>query len=65
MKYIKETIDVIPLFPLVGVNHNQPLIQMSKIMVHLYSTDEKLNQFAIGFMINYLLHINKVLGKRV
>ena len=33
-----ETLDVIPLIPLVGVNYCQPLLHMSKIRVHCYST---------------------------
>ena len=47
-----ETLDVIPLMPLVGVNYCQPILHMSKIMVYCYSTDESINQFAIGYMIN-------------
>ena len=33
---------------------------MSKKMVYLYATYEQINKFAIGFMINPSLHINKV-----
>ena len=40
-KYGWETIYVIPLFALVGVNHRQPIMQMSKIIVYIYTTDEK------------------------
>ena len=43
-----ETLDVIPLMPLVGVNHRQPILNMSKRMVYCYSTDESINMFAIG-----------------
>ena len=46
--------------PLVGVNNCQPILHMSKIMVHCYSTDETINQFAIGYMINPSLNCNKV-----
>ena len=42
-KYRRETLDVIPLFPLVGVNHSQPILHMSVIMVHIYSTYECIN----------------------
>ena len=34
-------------------------------MVYLYKTDEKINPFAIGFMINPALHINWVLREQV
>ena len=46
--------------PLVGVNHRQPILHMSKIMVHCYSKDETINQFEIGYMINHSLNCNKV-----
>ena len=32
---IWETIDVISIFPLLGLNHCQPIIQISKIVVYL------------------------------
>ena len=43
----RETLDVISLMPLVGVNHSQPILHMYKIMVHCYSTDENINQFEL------------------
>ena len=60
-----ETLDVIPLIPLVGVNHRQPILHMSKIMVHCYSIDESINQFAIGYMINPSLNCKKVFREQV
>ena len=59
-KYRWETLYVIPLLSLVEVNHLQPILYMSKIMVHIYSENERINQFAIGFMINLSLHIINV-----
>ena len=53
-------IDVIPLLPLLGVNHRQPILYMSKILVYLYGTDKHVNQFAVGFMINLSLHVKRV-----
>ena len=47
-----EKLDVITLIPLVGLNHRQPILHMSKIMAHFYYTDESINQFPIGYMIN-------------
>ena len=49
---------VIPLVPILGVNHSLPILHMSKIMVHIYSTEKTIHQFAIGYMINPSLHIN-------
>ena len=46
--------------PLVGVNQRQPILYMSKRMVHCYYTDEIINQFAIGYMISPSLNGNKV-----
>ena len=64
-KYIWETIDVIPILPLIGVTHCLPILHMSKIMVYIYTTDEKINQFVIGYMINLSLHTNKVFREKV
>ena len=47
-----ETLDAIPLMPFVGVNHRQPILHISKIIVRWYSIDEIINQFVIGYMIN-------------
>ena len=38
---------------------------MSKIMVHLFSTDERINPFAIGYMINPSFHVHKVFREQV
>ena len=57
-KYIWGTLDVIPLLPLVGVNCHQFILHMSQRMVYLYATDEQINNFQIGYMIHYSLHIN-------
>ena len=59
-KYKWETPDIIPLMPLVGVNHRQPILHESKIIVPYYSTDESINQFAIGYIINPSLNCKKV-----
>ena len=55
-----EKLSIIPLMPLVGLNHRQPILHMSKIMVHCYTTDETINLFAIGYMINPSLNCTKV-----
>ena len=64
-KDIWDTIDVIPLLSFLGINHLQPLIHMSKILVYLYMADKQINQFAIVYIINPSLHINKVFIEQV
>ena len=59
-KYKWETLNVITLVPLVGLNNLKPIFHMSKRMVHCYSTDETINQFAIGYTINPSLNCNKL-----
>ena len=38
---------------------------MSKIMVHIYTKEKTIHQFAIGYMINPSLHINRVFREQV
>ena len=35
-----------------GVNNSQPILHIIKIIVHCYTIDEIINNFAIGYMIN-------------
>ena len=51
---------VIPLMPIVGVNHRLTILHMSKIMVYIYSTENNIHQFSIGYMINPSFNINKI-----
>ena len=60
-----ETPAIITLMPLVGVNHRQSILHMSKIMVHYYTTNENINQFEIGYTINHSLNCNKVFRIKV
>ena len=57
LEYKWEYYYVIPLLPLVGVNHFQPILYMSKIIVYIKSTEKRINQFAIVYMINPTLHV--------
>ena len=50
---------------LLGVNNRQPILHMSKIMVHWYFTDESINPFAIGYVIKPSLNCNKVFREQV
>ena len=53
-----EIIAIIPLIPIVGVNHRLPILHTSKRMVHCYTTVKNINQFAIGYVINPSLNFN-------
>ena len=65
MKYIWENIDVIPILPLLGVNHRQPLIHTSESLFYFYTTEKQINKFVIGYMLNPKLHVNKVFREKV
>ena len=56
---------VIPLLPLVGVNHCQPILHIPKGLVYLCTTYKCINQFAIGYMIKHTLNNNKVFIEKV
>ena len=56
---------VITLMTLLGVNHGIPILHMPKRMVYIYSTDNTVHKFAIGYMINPSLHINKIFKTQV
>ena len=49
---------IIPLMPILGVNHRLSILNLSKIMVHIYTTSKTINTFAIGYMINPSLKFN-------
>ena len=51
-KYKWEIPSVITLMPIVGVNHRLPILHLFKRMVHIYTTDKTIHQFAIGYIIN-------------
>ena len=46
--------------PLVWVNHSLTILHISKRMLHYYTTDETINQFEIGYIINPSINCNKV-----
>ena len=51
-KYKWEIPAVIPLMPIVGVNHCLPILHLSPKMVHIYTAGKTIHQFAIDHMIN-------------
>ena len=50
---------------LIGVNHCQTILHISKIFVHYYYKDETINQFEIGYMINTSINFIKVFREKV
>ena len=48
-----------PILPLLGINHCLPLFNMYKSFVYLKDAEEHINEFAIAYMVNPILHVNK------
>ena len=59
-KDIWETLDVITLITLIGVDNYQTILHMSKRIIRCYFIDKSINQFEIGYMISPPLHFNRV-----
>ena len=53
------------MFPLLGVNHRITLLHMSNILVYIYNIEERINEFAISYMVNTTLHVNKSFKEKV
>ena len=51
--------------PIVRVNNFLPMLNVSKMMVHIYTTGENIHQFEIGYMINPSLQFNKIFKTQV
>ena len=64
-KYKWELPDIIPLMSIVGFNHCLPILHLSKIIVHINSTEKTIHKFVIGYMINPSLHINRIFREQV
>ena len=56
---------VIPIMPIVGVNHCLPILHTTKRMVHIYTTGKTIHQFAIGYTINPSIKFNKIFKTQV
>ena len=50
---------------IVCVNHRLPILHMYKIMVHCHTTDETINHFEIGYMVNTSLKFNNAFKTKV
>ena len=64
-KHKWELSAVIPLIPIVGVNHRLPILHISNRMIYIYSTEKTVHQFSIGYMINPSIHINKIFKTKI
>ena len=64
-KYKWEYCTVITLLTLLGVNNCQPLLHMSKTFIFINTEKDRTNQFAIRYMTNPTLHVNKVFRNQV
>ena len=51
--------------PIVEVNHCLPILHLSKIMVHIYTTGKTIHHFAICYMINPSIKLNKIFRTQV
>ena len=49
----------LPILPFWGVNNCLPLLHMYKKFVYDHNTEERINEFAIGYMVNPTLNVNK------
>ena len=49
---------IIPLIPILWVNHCLPILHLYKIFVHIYTIGKTINYFSIGYMINPSLLFN-------
>ena len=50
---------------MLGVNHRQNLLHMYKILVYLYTADERIIKFTIGYVTIPTLHVNNVFREQV
>ena len=50
---------------LLGTNHRMPLSHMAKIYILLEETNQRINEFSIGYMMNPNFHTNKAFKEQV
>ena len=48
-----------------GVNHRPPLLDMSENFVYIHNTEERINEFSIGYMVYPTFHVNKYFKEQV
>ena len=54
-----------PILSLLGINNHLPLLHISKRFVYLHHIEERINEFAISFMLNPTLHVNKSFKEQI
>ena len=54
-----------PILPSLGANHCLPLLHMAKFFIWINETSERINEFAIVYMINPTFHVNKGFEEKV
>ena len=64
-KYKWGNCDVVPLLPLLGVNHRLPILHMSKTFFYINSAGKLIKNFTIVYMVNPTLNVNRVLREQV
>ena len=50
---------------MLGTNHRLPLSNMARSYIWLEETNQRINYFSIGYMMNPTLYINKVFREQV
>ena len=58
-------LNLIDIQSLLGINHRLPLSYMDKIYIWLEETNQSINEFSIGYMMNPNLHKNKAFREQV
>ena len=48
------------IIDILWVNHCLSILHTSKNFIYLHNTEERINEFTIGYMVNPTLHVNKV-----
>ena len=57
--------DGIPLYSLLEVNHCSPLLNIYKNVFYINSTEKRMNQFAIGYLVNHTINVTKLFREQV
>ena len=58
-------LNLMDIQPLVGTNHRLPLSHTAKSYIWLEETDQRINEFSIGYMMNPNQSINKYFKEQV
>ena len=53
------------MLSLLGANHSLPLFHMAECLIWINETNQRINKFMIGYMINPCLNVNKAFREQV